>query len=230
MKSHSGRASGEAGPTAKRSARRFWLRLLGGLLVAGVVLQLSAWFASEVFEGETLVFDTRVRETIHQSAFPTLTSAMIGLSFIGAPAFLLGLGCVVLAVLILLKWKREAWLFAITMAGAAALDIGLKGAYARIRPEPYFDYVLPSSYSFPSGHALGSFAFFGIIAWLISARVDNAVAAWCIRLTAALLILLIGVSRVYLGVHYPTDVLAGYLAALIWVTSVILAESYFEKI
>ncbi|HMC29816.1 MAG TPA: phosphatase PAP2 family protein, partial [Candidatus Angelobacter sp.] len=83
---------------------------------------------------------------------------------------------------------------------------------------------VPNSYSFPSGHALTSLCFYGVMAGLLSARIKSL--PWRIALwtAAVLLIIAIGLSRIYLGVHYPSDVLAGYLAATVWVSAVIVLD------
>jgi undecaprenyl-diphosphatase len=100
------------------------------------------------------------------------------------------------------------------------LDISLKHAFHRIRPVPFF-VALPHTYSFPSGHALFSFCFYGVLAGLLADRTRSRTARIYLRLAAAVLIAAIGLSRIYLGVHYPTDVLGGYLAAAVWVSSMI---------
>jgi undecaprenyl-diphosphatase len=114
------------------------------------------------------------------------------------------------------------------MAGEIILDLTLKEFYARPRPQAFFDYTLPSSFSFPSGHALGSFCFYGIVAWLLASKLKCPAGAWSIRISAIFLIFLIGFSRVYLGVHYPTDVLAGYLTGFVW-TATVISNAAFLK-
>jgi undecaprenyl-diphosphatase len=110
------------------------------------------------------------------------------------------------------------------MAGAGLLDGLLKRSFGRTRPEAFFDYTLPLSHSFPSGHALFSASLLGGFMVLISDRVRSPVLralAWVITIA---LILLVGFSRVYLGVHYPTDVLAGYAVAVVWITGVAVGD------
>jgi membrane-associated phospholipid phosphatase len=111
-------------------------------------------------------------------------------------------------------------LLAITMLGVAALDVSLKHAFHRPRPIAFFG-TSPSSYSFPSGHAFGSLCFYGVLAAILAARVRRRVAKFCLWIAAALLIGMIGFSRIYLGVHYPSDVIAGYLAGAVWVAAVL---------
>jgi undecaprenyl-diphosphatase len=112
----------------------------------------------------------------------------------------------------------------ITLAGAGLLNWLLKISFGRVRPEPFFDYPLPGSPSFPSGHALFAASVFGGLAALLAPRLKHRPLKIAIWISAALLILLVGLSRVYLGVHYPSDVLAGYAVAIIWVNFVALGD------
>jgi undecaprenyl-diphosphatase len=114
-------------------------------------------------------------------------------------------------------------LIAITVIGGSLLMGVLKISFHRPRPQPFFDTLLPASYSFPSGHALLSFCLYGAAAALFSADQKKLWVRIAIWTVAAVLVGAIGFSRVYLGVHYPSDVLAGYLGALVWVLGVGIA-------
>jgi undecaprenyl-diphosphatase len=103
------------------------------------------------------------------------------------------------------------------------LDLALKYIYHRTRPTAYFG-MAPHSYSFPSGHALCSFCFYGVMAGLLNARIKSLAWRLLIWLAAVALVIAIGLSRIYLGVHYPSDVVAGYLAATVWVGTVIVLD------
>lgn len=137
-----------------------------------------------------------------------LTSVMQAASVIGDTGgrlLLLGLGVAVLL------WRSRPgaarWL-ALTMAGGTLLNLALKQVFAAPRPDllPHLDVV--HSYSFPSGHAAGNMIFFGALAMLAGRRTAFGL--------AALIIALIGISRVWLGVHWPSDVLAGWVEGLGW--------------
>jgi undecaprenyl-diphosphatase len=104
------------------------------------------------------------------------------------------------------------------------LNALLKQGFARTRPAPFFDYPLPASASFPSGHAFFAASCLGGLAVLVTSRVRSLalkIGLWVLTLA---LILLIGFSRVYLGVHYPSDVFAGYAVAVVWVTAVAVGD------
>jgi undecaprenyl-diphosphatase len=105
----------------------------------------------------------------------------------------------------------------------------LKLAFKRARPEPFFDLATPRSFSFPSGHSLASFCFFGALALMINARIENRNWRLPIWIGAGVMVFLIGLSRIYLGVHHATDVIAGFMAALIWVGAVKFVDDQLLK-
>lgn len=210
-------------------SRKLETVLILGLAVAVGALGLFAWLADEVLEGGTIRFDSAIRDGVHQYASPGLTISMQIITMFGSPKFLIASGICVMIAFLLAKWNRAAFLFAVTFLGAVALTETLKLSFRRTRPVPFFDTLLPVSYSFPSGHALWSFCFYGVIAALISARVKSRAIRVTIWVLATLLVLLIGLSRIYLGVHYPSDVTAGYAAALIWVLAVTLGDHLFKR-
>jgi undecaprenyl-diphosphatase len=110
--------------------------------------------------------------------------------------------------------------FAVAALGAEALDQIMKLLFYRPRPEPFFGLASPVTHSFPSGHAMVSCCFFGVLAAILAARQPSLLKRIAIFAAAALLVALMGFSRVYLGLHYPTDVLAGYAAAVVWLAVV----------
>jgi undecaprenyl-diphosphatase len=110
------------------------------------------------------------------------------------------------------------------MSGEAILGIVLKETFQRPRPQSFFGFVPPDSYSFPSGHAFASLCFFGTLAWLISKHQSGKLPIFLIWTAAVFFILTIGSSRIYLGVHYPSDILAGYLAGITWLVAIYLAD------
>jgi membrane-associated phospholipid phosphatase len=193
--------------------------LLGALLIAAIALFVFGWLAEEMLEGDTQQFDAFVRTAVHQFATPSLTRLMQVFSFLGSVAAVTAMSLLVVCVSLYFRHSRTAALLAITMLGVAALNVALKHAFHRPRPVAFFG-ATPNSYSFPSGHALGSLCFYGILAAILAGRVRGRGAKFCVWITAALLVGMIGLSRIYLGVHYPSDVIAGYCAATVWVGAV----------
>jgi undecaprenyl-diphosphatase len=154
---------------------------------------------------------------------------MTFISFLGSSIFLTSASISLALIFILMRRYRSAILFSITMLGVSLLNYYLKIAFARVRPIPYFDLPLPASFSFPSGHALCSACFYGVLAWLFATRTKSLPLRILVWLMAGVMIFLIGLSRIYLGVHYPSDVIAGYLAAVFWTLAVILVDATRER-
>ncbi|MEO8073823.1 MAG: phosphatase PAP2 family protein, partial [Acidobacteriota bacterium] len=149
------------------------LELFVGLSLAVASLFFFGWFADEMAEGDTARFDQTVRAFVHSFAVPFLTSIMQAASFVGSTLFLILLGIILVALLYVKKHRHGAILFAITTVGAGVLNFLLKLAFHRARPEPFFNTILPSSYSFPSGHSLGSFCFYLALAAILTNRVEK---------------------------------------------------------
>ncbi|HEV7520531.1 MAG TPA: phosphatase PAP2 family protein [Candidatus Angelobacter sp.] len=212
-----------AGPEpVPKPAPLFGAAILVSLGAAVLALFLFMWLGSEVVEGDTQHFDQVIREWVHRYASPGMTHAMTAISLLGYNALIVELA-IALAVFGWLRWRRAAVWLAVAMAGSLVLDLALKYVYHRTRPTAYFG-TAPHSYGFPSGHALCAFCFYGVLAGLLSARIKSLalrIVIWCI---AAALVIAIGISRIYLGVHYPSDVVAGYLAAMVWVGTIILLD------
>ena len=195
------------------------------MAVAVAAMLLFAWIADEVFEGDSVAIDNTLRNLLHSYAAEWLTTSMKALSFFGSTLFLVVVTVTLVGVFLIRRQHRSAIIMTVVMTGAVVLNYVLKVSFQRPRPLPYFDTPLPSSFSFPSGHSLFSACFFGIIAWLFASQMSYLFAKAGVWTAAIVLILLIGISRVYLGVHYPTDVAAGFLAAFFWVSAVITANS-----
>lgn len=200
----------------------FEAAIVASLAVAVLCLFLFVWLGSEVVAGDTQRFDQAIRAWVHQFASTGMTRAMHAVSLLGYEALIFEV-VIAFIVFAMLRWKRAALWLAVAMVGSVLLDAALKYAYHRVRPEAFFG--SPAKYySFPSGHALSSLCFYGVMAGLLSARAKSVWLRVVIWVIAATLVVAIGLSRIYLGVHYPSDVLAGYLAATVWVGAVIVFD------
>jgi undecaprenyl-diphosphatase len=180
-----------------------------------------------VASGAAAAFDESVRSGMNGWASDLLTMLAFGFSRLGSIALIGTLLSAAAVGFWAVGRRRSAVMLVLFMAGAVVLENGLKLFFQRARPEAFFG-PLPGSYSFPSGHALLSLCFYAALAFLISAYWGAAARAvtW---VAAALLVLCIGMSRIYLGVHYPTDVIGGYLAALFW-TSIFWGFAHTGKL
>ncbi len=173
--------------------------------------------AEEVHENETQNFDIAVLHFIHEHATPHRDSLVSWLTntggIIAIPAFFAAV-----AAFYFLKRRANAWFFGLSVVGAYALNLLTKLFFQRMRPALWTGPIQETNYSFPSGHAMVSMAIamaFICIAWRTKWR-------WPVAVVAFSTSLLIGFSRLYLGVHFPTDVLGGWLAAIVWVCGLYL--------
>jgi undecaprenyl-diphosphatase len=198
-----------------------------GLSITSLVL--FSWLADQILRKGTDQFDEIVRSLIHHLSSPTFTAVMRFVTNLGDwQVVMTGTLCLCLY----LWYRRDAAhlvVVLVSMMGAGTLDGMLKLVFHRPRPDPFF-VAKPSTYSFPSGHALISLCFYGLVAGTFSSSLGDKWQRVLLWTAAALLIALIGLSRVYLGVHWPSDVLAGYAAALIWMGAVrVLALNLQER-
>lgn len=194
--------------------------LIAGYAAAVAALLLFGWLARDVLRHQTIRFDAVVRDALHSLATPGLTRFFETVTWFGSELFLVPFGIFAFWRLAAAGRKHAAALFALAALGGEILDEVLKLAFHRGRPIPFFGYPLPPSYSFPSGHSMLSACFFGVLAAVLTARMPSRGKRAAIWIAAAALSLLIGLSRIYLGVHYPSDVAAGFCAAVIWVVAV----------
>ena len=197
-----------------RYALRVHKMLLLGLL-AGLVLPWVVFVnvAEDIWESGGFIGDKRILEFLHAHATPGLDKLALGLTAAGDP---LPMG--ILAVLItggLAGWgmRRQAWFFGLSAGGAMLLNLLVKVAFARPRPALWLSLKPAVYYSFPSGHAMGAAAVaaaLGFLFWQHRGR-------WLACTLGPLFAVAVGWSRMYLGVHYPSDVLAGWTGSVGWV-------------
>ena len=193
---------------------------MAGLTLAVSSLLFFAWLSEEVMENDTARFDASVRSLIYRNSTPLLTRAMHAASAVGSP-LAVGLPAALASALFWIRRRRnEALVLMVTVVGATILTQVLKLSFRRVRPVPFYGLATPDSFSFPSGHALTALCFWGMLAHLVNSHISSLGARTGIRAIAVIIILSIGFSRIYLGVHYPSDVLAGFAAASVWVAIV----------
>ena len=206
----------------------------GGIFAAGLAASIAAvllfaWLAEHIARGAAIAFDAAVRASVHQHASPGLTELMRLVSELGSPLPLFLLCALVFAALLAAHSQRAALYFVVTMIGAVLLDATLKLTFHRPRPVPFFGMPAPHSYSFPSGHALLLATYCGIVAAFATAHIRSRAVRVLIWAAAAAVAGMVGFSRIYLGVHYPSDVMGGYAAAIIWVTAATHADRLWKR-
>ncbi len=211
-----------------------WLLVgLGACVLLFVFLRL----ASEVFEGDTQAFDTRILLALRSASDPStpigpawLEYAMLDLTALGG-ATVLGLVVLTVAGFLVLQTRyRTALVVLVTAASGDLVNYALKSAFMRPRPTivPHLRDVV--STSFPSGHAMESaIIYLTLGAMLMRIAERRLTKIYCLAV-AAMLTLLVGISRVFLGVHYPSDVLGGWILGFAWASICWLVEQRTEPI
>lgn len=181
--------------------------LLACLLVLGTL-------AEGIRAQEVFTLDAVATPFLHALASPALDAVMNALTFIGSDLVIAPLFVIAVLGLIRIRRRREALFLAIASVGSLILNATMKLFFQRPRPQLAYAQVLPD-YSFPSGHTMNSLVFYvglGIVLWAIFGRRVGLIAT----VAAVVLAILVGVSRIYLGYHYFTDVLGGLLAGTGW--------------
>ena len=153
--------------------------------------------------------DNEVYEFIYSSESFITTSIMLGATKLGEVWAMLCLSLTLVAYLMLKRYQIETLFFVIAMGLSSVLNPVLKNIFDRERPT-LLRLIDISGFSFPSGHAMGATSFFGSAIYVIN-RHDSGISKGVLIGLCALFILLISTSRVYLGVHYPTDIIAGII-------------------
>jgi membrane-associated phospholipid phosphatase len=193
---------------------RLHLALLAYWATLLAALYLFAQLADEVYEKEGFPFDEPILTWLNAVATPTLTNLALALSFIGSVYVLTPLLVLIFALL----WRvsqRSAIFFVLGFVGAVALNYGAKAFFGRLRPDLFPQVTSETSFSFPSGHAMGSTAFFLSLYFVVRQLAPKW--QWLAGLVGFLLALGISLSRPYLQVHYPSDILAGWSLSGLWV-------------
>ena len=180
------------------------------LLIIYVVAEIS----DEVLDREAFAFDKTILLWIHSFANPILDRIAHIVTTLNNPDFVSIVAAITLGLLL---WKRcypESKIFVIDCAGGVILSYGLKSVFGKTRPDLWQSAIEEVSFSYPSGHALGSTVLYGFLAYLFATRFPQF--AWLMYLLAVLTIASIGLSRLYLGVHWPTDIIGGYGIGFLW--------------
>jgi membrane-associated phospholipid phosphatase len=204
------------------------------IIIGAATLVAASWIfggiAEDVVAGDPITeVDLRVAHWLHKHSVHGLTVVMIWISNAhSAPAIVL----VTVLIGAFLVWKRDRYgllELLLIIPGGMLVNVLTKHAFHRTRPQFDDPILLMSGYSFPSGHATAAVLIYGLLAAVIVPRAQT----WRLRVFAILcavgIVLLVGFSRMYLGVHYLTDVLAGYAEAIAWLALCLTAVSAMRE-
>lgn len=174
---------------------------------------------------EGIFFDKIVMDYIHNSTSPMVVHIMNLISWLGSPTFFLTIGLSVFVYLLRNKKKKNAKLLLLSVVGSFLLNAIIKNMFSRIRPLNYM-LIDQGGYSFPSGHSMVSMTFYTTLAYILLENVKDKRTRIFIWIGNFVLVGLIGFSRIYLGVHWPTDVIVGFFLGFIFflITKTIVKE------
>ena len=220
-------------PTRNPKRRQRFLPLAIGTSGGVALATLAFWFfkeqAEQVVAGTTDRYDTAIMKAVHTIDNASTNRLMHAITQLGSHAAIGGLAGVTTVALLRAGRKHDAWTVVISTGGAMAINTILKNVFQRQRPQELARRIrLPRSHSFPSGHSLLSAATYPILAHHLVERHSMATQA-VVHSAAGLIILSVGFSRVYFGVHFPSDVLGGFAAGFGWLGLTSLSHTIVDK-
>ena len=200
------------------------------LYVLGLLLLISFVCTGILVKmGKFSEFDKWLSSLIHYKRSSYLTPIMKFFDFIGSHYFVIGICLAILFYLYFVTKRRFASvLFVVTMIGERLLSEGLKYLFSLSRPDGSH-LVEVDKHSFPSQHAMNSFVLYGILLFLLWTHLRSNKIKVLLSLLANILILVMGFSRIYLGVHHPSDILGGYLISALWLIIIIIYTGHYKE-
>src|ERR1700732_1479403 len=173
--------------------------------------------ADEVGEQDWLVhFDRALSASLHEHSTLRTVGVFRLVTNLGNALTLAAVGMFVVIALVVSRHWQLLCVWAIALGGVGLINEFLKNTFQRVRPQLPNPWITESGWSFPSGHAMGSLVVYGMLAYSIGSLVTSRALRVCLVFVTICLVIAIGFSRIYLGVHYFSDVIAGYLAATFW--------------
>ena len=188
-------------------------RLLPLFVGLTVPMLLFAGLVEEYREDGILPFDKPLLLWIHQLATPKVDEFFVLVSEIGYLWGVVPFNAAVLLYLVFRKRFREGLFWFLSVGGSALLNLAVKTYFTRDRPDLWDSVVTETSYSFPSGHAMGS----ATLATALILLTWRGRWHWPVLVLLPIFAITVGIARIYLGVHYPSDILAGFAVAVAWV-------------
>lgn len=201
-----------------------------------VVITLSVFsilafykISSLLLDNEIAAFDESVYQYIRGLASPIMDKSMLWATFLGNRQFIVVFClCLMIYYLFLRPHRWYSIKIPAVAIGSISANIILKEIYDRSRPTA-FQMIEASGLSFPSGHAMFNLSFYGLLIYIAHKEIQNRILRVASILFLSILILSIGLSRIYLGVHYASDVLAGFCAGFIWLIIALYITNKIEN-
>lgn len=204
--------------------------VISALVIGFISLIGFSFIAVLIGVGKVAEFDQALISFIRGFETPALTSIMKLFTFIGSFPVVLVIFLIVSFIFFrVLKSRTEIFLVAAVIVGTQVINMLLKLLFHRARPDIHL-LIDVGGYSFPSGHAMSAFAVYGILTFVFWRHIPKRIGRISLIIGSSMFILFIGMSRIYLGVHYPSDIIGGYFASAAWLTVAIwFFQSYKER-
>ncbi|WP_163102706.1 phosphatase PAP2 family protein [Peribacillus alkalitolerans] len=205
-------------------------RIQYGIFIISLLSIYSIVFfnlVDELRENELEQFDSMIINFIQSHVSERLTILMKFFSYLGSVKWIIAIVLIVSIILVITRKSRYASYLIISSGIGALFNLALKWLFHRERPD-IFPIIIEQGFSFPSGHSMGSFILYVSLAVVLSKISRYYILEVVIGIVFGFLVVSIGISRIYLGVHYPSDVIAGFSAGGLWVTICGLALNYYE--
>ncbi|WML31596.1 phosphatase PAP2 family protein [Neobacillus sp. OS1-32] len=182
-----------------------------------------------VKDHQIIGFDRTIISAVQGLESPGLTKVMKLFTFIGSTEFVIILSLLLVFFLYkVLQHRLEVVLFIVVLMGSGIINQLLKQFFHRVRPD-FHRLIEISGYSFPSGHGMNAFTVYVMISFLLWRHISSRLGRGVLIFFSIMMILAIGISRIYLGVHYPSDVIGGYLASGVWVSMAIFFFQFYKE-
>ena len=198
----------------------FGALLLVGLVATSVMMLTIAEVHEHIYGARLMRLDERIQGDVHGDTTPGLTRVMLWLTDIGSPKVLIPAIPLLAGLLWWRRLRHAGLLLLVATGGSGLLVLLLKLHFRRVRPDLPWAFAHEPSYSFPSGHSVLAVVVYGTLLYIGMRRLPRTWERVAVCVLAVTLILGIGTSRIYLGVHYPSDVAAGYFVGAVWLIAV----------
>lgn len=199
-------------------------------LLIGSSISVFLLLAISINGNSIVAFDTTIIHFVQGFETAALTNIMKIFTFIGSRNATIPIAIITMFILYkVLHHRFELILLIITLLGSPILNKLLKNFFHRARPDLH-RLIEIGGYSFPSGHAMNAMTLYGILTYLLWKHAANRLHRTVLLACSFMMIFMIGISRIYLGVHYPSDIIAGYAAGFLWIIVTINVYTVFQKI
>lgn len=209
-----------------RALTSYYAIALGVAIVCAVVF---GWLAEEVMEKEFTAINTSILLAIHAHDTPTLDTIALDTTNLGSALGIVIIGGILAGCILLMKRYVDLGTFAGVLIGSTIISVSFKFLFHQVRPAVFVSLAPETSYSFPSGHSMSSFSVWGFFAWWIISLGPKDVWRWLLAFLGIVIATAVALSRLYLGVHWPTDVIAGMLLAVSWIGVCVTGQRWLTR-